>query len=327
VDATGPARCRIDATNAVGIAVREGHCTIDGSRGKATLSTGEYVGLHSDNDPYDIRPLPPSDSFDDWAANLSVQENRYWNSPDRRYLPANVSIVSDDLYGCGTWRHNARYGEVWYPYVGRRHGWRPYHDGHWTWVRPFGWTWVADESWGWAPCHYGTWVDDPYGWGWVPGPVHQYWSPAVVDYCESGGDVAWCPLAPEEVRYPTSLSIGISNGGFALGYSNADWSLFFSIGGAACYYPTYGGYCVPRPWSPAYVNNFGYVNNVTYVNNYYGGPGFNRNTYIANPGWIPVNARVAAGATVASVSALSARLPAQIRRSPGRRGSGRRPLP
>ena len=176
--------------------------------------------------------------------------------------------------------------------------WRPYRAGHWTWVEPFGWTWVGDEPWGWAPYHYGAWVHQPSGWGWCPGPSAQYWSPAVVSYCQDNSDVAWCPLAPAEVRYPPALSVGFRGG---------DWSAFFSIGAAAVYYPTAGHYCVARPWQNTYVNQVTYVNNVTNITNVYNsGPFVNRNTYFGGRNFVPVNAQYL-GATHTSIQNFGGR--------------------
>src|SRR5207248_2531265 len=120
---------------------------------------------------------------------------------------------------------------------------------------------------------------------------YQYWSPAVVDFCDTDSGVAWCPLSPAEVRYPASLSIGFRSG---------DWSAFFSIGGAAVYYPTYGGYCTPRPWSTTYVNNFTYVNRVTTVNNFFSPVTVNNNRFLTSTRFVPVNAQTA-GASFATV--------------------------
>jgi hypothetical protein len=138
-------------------------------------------------------------------------------------------------------------------------GWTPYHYGHWVFVRPFGWTWVADESWGWAPYHYGTWVSTSYGWGWVPGPAQQCWSPAVVHFSSYNGQVAWCALAPSEVHY---AAVGINLGGGV--------SLGFSIGSVGCYYPANNAYCVPRTFNNIQVNRVTTVTNITTINNYYG---------------------------------------------------------
>ncbi len=297
VDAAGPSRFRVDTNYGVQVRERQGHITIQGSQGKATLSPGDYIDLRSDGARYDVQTAPSPDAFDDWSSALYLHESRYQQSPTRRYIPDNVAIVSDDLDDYGTWRTDHRYGKVWYPRE-RGAGWRPYHAGHWVWVSPFGWTWVASEPWGWAPYHYGSWTHESDGWAWVPGPRSQYWSPAAVDFCQDGGNVAWCPLAPSEMRYPPLLSIG---------YQGGDWAVSFSIGAAAVYYPTSYGYSVPRPWSSGYVNNTTYVNNVTNINTYYGGAMTNHNGFVGSRGYIPINSRSAPGASLARADAFGGR--------------------
>lgn len=288
-DAAGPARFRIDAVDGVACGVRGGRVVIDGDPGRAALVKGNYVMLRNAHDPYNIVAIPPHDDFDDWWAGRCSAYDRYMQSPDYRRLPANIAIAADNLSDYGDWRTDPRYGRVWHPRV-RQAGWRPYRDGHWTWVAPYGWTWVADEPWGWAPSHYGTWIHRDYGWCWVPGPRHQYWSPAVVSFTEYNNDVAWCPIAPTEIQYPPSLSVGFNGG---------DWSDYFSIGSTAVYYPTSRGYYRPRPWSTTYVNNVTYVRN---VNDYYA-PTLNRNRYLTNYRYVPLNARLG-GASIAAVSAF-----------------------
>ena len=232
----------------------------------------------------------------------------------RKDVPANVSIMCDDLDEYGNWRDDSRYGRVWVPRVTAQ-DWRPYQYGHWTWVNPFGWTWVSEEPWGWAPYHYGTWIRQPYGWAWVPGPVNQYWSPAVVHFSEYEGQVAWCPLAPVVVRYPSALSIGFRHG---------NWSAFFSIGGCGVYYPNYSNVCYARPFRNTYVNHVTYIRNVTNVTNVYNGVpanrsawdrfgnsseyyAHNRGTYLENSRFVPFNARTTSGVTVANVQDFGGR--------------------
>jgi hypothetical protein len=233
--------------------------------------------------------LPRPDDWDRWNEERDQELNDQRQHASYHYVPTNIALCADDLDTYGTWRSDPVYGHVWVPTV-TDPNWRPYYDGHWTWVEPFGWTWISNEPWGWAPYHYGTWVHGPYGWGWVPGPSEQYWSPGVVAFYQSGGEVAWCPLAPHEVRYPSRL---------VLGFRGGNWALFFSVGGAAVYYPTAHNICVARPWSPTYVNHVTYVTNVTVVQNVT----INRNTYITNNRFISVNTR-AAGATMVSTQAF-----------------------
>ena len=110
-----------------------------------------------------------------------------------------------DLDQYGTWRHDARYGDVWHP-TDSPADWAPYRYGRWAWEPPWGWTWIDDAPWGFAPFHYGRWVYTAYGWEWVPGNYVDYpvYAPALVGYVGFGGPwVGWFPLAPFEVFVPS----------------------------------------------------------------------------------------------------------------------------
>ncbi len=296
VVASGPARVRIDAERGERASVIDGSAVLQGASGKATINSGASVSLITANDPYNLEALPPADPFDRWTATLDAREDAYVRSPSRAYLPSNVAIMTDNFEEYGEWRADPHYGRVWHPRPAYA-DWRPYHDGHWVYVTPFGWTWVADEPWGWAPYHYGTWVHESYGWVWVPGPATQYWSPAVVSFYQSGVNVAWCPLAPAEVVYPATLGIGFRSG---------NWSLFFGIGAAAVYYPNAYGRCEPRPWDTRVINRITYINNTTIINNYGrgGGPG---GGLLRSTSFVPYNARSAAGASMTQVSSFGGR--------------------
>jgi hypothetical protein len=292
----GPARVRTAADPGTQFAVLKGQATVEGNGGKVTLNSGNFLDLPDANAPYTIQSLPPPSAWDSWNGARDRQLDVAAGDVAHR-LPPNIAVVGDDLDAYGSWHTDPTYGEVWAPRV-TASDWRPYGYGHWTWVEPFGWTWVSDESWGWAPYHYGTWISRPYGWAWVPGPVHQYWSPAVVSFSQRGDDVAWVPLAPAEVHYPPTLSVGFSSG---------NWSAFFSIGGAAVYYPTVSNVYVSRAWPTNYVNRVTYVNNVTNINNttIVRNITVNRNTYVGG-GFVPINAR-AFGATRADIRSFGGR--------------------
>jgi hypothetical protein len=129
---------------------------------------------------------------------------------------------ADDLDQAGTWRSSPDYGTIWYPRVAA--GWRPYRDGHWAWVAPWGWTWIDDASWGFAPSHYGRWVEVDNAWAWAPAPyapgggvyaeVQPVYAPALVAFFGVGavvgaaaafggfGNVGWVPLGPGEPFRP-----------------------------------------------------------------------------------------------------------------------------
>jgi hypothetical protein len=282
IKAAGPGRLRVGAGEGAQFAVRQGKATIDGANGKVTLQQGDYLDVVDNTTPYNVGPLPAADDWDAW----NDSRDRSIDQIASPHLPSNIALVAGNLDAYGSWHDDPQYGWVWAPRVVDT-DWRPYGAGHWTWVEPYGWTWVADETWGWAPYHYGTWVHEPFGWAWCPGPATQYWSPAVVSFYQVGTRVAWCPLAPREVVYPSALAVG---------FHGSNWSLFFSIGSAAVYYPGPNHVCVARPWPTGYVNHVTYVNNVTNVTNVTNIT-VNHNTYVNN-GFVPANARFQGGTQV-----------------------------
>ena len=288
--AAGPAQIRIGGGKGAEFGVRSGAANVEGAGGKAELNAGDYLDLADANAPYRVEELPRADNWDTWnlSRDEAIDNAGRTVSP---HLPSNIALVADDLEEDGAWHNDGQYGWVWAP-RNVNADWRPYRAGRWTWVEPFGWTWVSTERWGWAPYHYGTWVHQSYGWAWCPGPATQYWSPGVVSFTESAGVMAWCPLAPHEVRYPSRL---------ALGFRNGNWSTFFSIGGAAVYYPSNDRYCDPRPFRNVYVNRVTYINHVTNVTNVYNVNNItvNRNTYLTNARFVPGNARWQGGTQVA----------------------------
>ena len=299
--AVGPGRVRVGSGQGAQFAVSQGEATIEGATGSATLGDGGYLDVVDAQTPFRVRSMPQADGWDQWNNDRDNALDAPSNT--EKYCPPNIAMVADNLDASGDWRNDPRYGPVWCP-RDMPVDWRPYSNGQWTWVEPFGWTWVGSESWGWAPYHYGTWVSTGYGWAWVPGPAVQYWSPATVSFYQNNGVVAWCPLAPSEVHYPRAMGIGFHGG---------SWSAYFSIGGTACYYPAESGgnYCVARPFSNHYVNR------VTYVNNFYEGGGrhdnygrhddhvtnvYNttiiHNTTVNNSTFVPSNARHSGGTQV-----------------------------
>jgi len=256
IKAQGPANIRIGVSKGVEVAVRKGRIECAGSQGSTILNSGDYVNMADNSSPLEVASLPAEDNWDQFNDNRDTSYNR-----PAPYMPSNVAIMSANLDNYGSWSAHAKYGHIWRP-RGMRSGWRPYQDGHWVWVDPFGWTWVGTEEWGWAPYHYGSWVHDSYGWGWAPGPRHQYWSPAVVSFSVYNNNVAWVPLSPVEVVYPSAISFG---------YQGGDWSLSFSIGGAAAYYPGGQGYVVGRPWTNGYLNRSYNVYNQNRISMLYAG--------------------------------------------------------
>jgi hypothetical protein len=246
VKANGPAQIRAGIDSGVELAVQQGRATVEGEQGKTTLESGGYLYLADAHSAYNVQAAPPEDSWDLWNDELDGQIAQ--GTETSRRLPSNIGLVAGNLDEYGTWHDDPKYGSVWAPRVSTP-DWRPYSDGDWTWVEPYGWTWVSNEPWGWAPYHYGTWIDEPYGWAWCPGPVNQYWSPGVVDFSYYDGYACWAPLAPWEVTYPAFVSCGFGFG---------SWSLFFSIGGCGVWYPGGWNRCYCRPFGNEFCNRWGY---------------------------------------------------------------------
>ncbi len=116
--------------------------------------------------------------------------------------PAAAQISEDAqiaLEQYGTWRQNARFGDVWVP-NGVPADWRPYEYGHWVYTDEWGWYWVSDDveaNWGWVVFHYGRWVfERGAGWFWVPG---DEWAPAWVNWRNGDEYSGWAPLPPDDL--------------------------------------------------------------------------------------------------------------------------------
>jgi hypothetical protein len=291
VKAYGPAIVRIGVNGGKSeVTVQQGEAQVICAKCNQALKAGQCMDLGTSVKGTEaVRPAPRQDSWDKWSSerdNVEFHQNKY--------VPDDINLNAGNLDSYGSWHNDPKYGEVWAPTESA--DWRPYSDGSWTWCSPMGWTWVGAEPWGWAPYHYGTWVHEPYGWGWSPGPAYQYWSPAVVDFSDDGVNVAWAPLAPWEVRYPAAFSIG---------FGGPNWGLSFSIGAVGCYYPGGEGFCVARPWATPYVNaGFGFYD-PGYINGYYGATvGFSAGFYGASR-FHPYYASHYGGATYASHSAFA----------------------
>ena len=286
IKATGPAYLRVGVGSGTEVVCRRGTATVEGSQGTSAMRMGDYVNVPNATAPVQVSTAPPEDTWDQFCNN---RDDSY--AQPSPYVPSSVAIMSGNLANYGDWRPDPHYGHIWHP-RGMAAGWRPYHDGHWTWVDPFGWTWVGDESWGWAPYHYGSWVHASYGWGWAPGPAQQYWSPAVVSFSSYGGAVAWVPLAPYEVTYPSEISFGFQSG---------NWAVSFGIGGAAAFYGGGAGYVVGRPWANGYINRSYGGYNPGGINNFYGG------TYASNSRFVPSYGRSAFAITRTSSAGFGGR--------------------
>jgi hypothetical protein len=145
------------------------------------------------------------DSFDAWSAD---RDQRWEHSVSSRYVSPDV-VGYEDLDNQGAWRPVPEYGTVWFPNQVAV-GWAPYHDGHWSYIAPWGYTWVDDQPWGFAPFHYGRWISVGGVWGWIPAPprpavgiyVRPVYAPALVAWVGVGAGVAWFALGPREVYVP-----------------------------------------------------------------------------------------------------------------------------
>ena len=293
VKSAGASQIRFGVDTGAEVTVQQGDAAVESPQGSVKLHVGDYLYLADSNAPFNVRPAPARDSWDRW----NDERNRILEGRPERHVPSNIGLVSGELDDYGTWRNDPANGWVWCP-RGVTSDWRPYYDGHWTWIDPFGWTWVSNEPWGWAPYHYGTWVHLSYGWGWCPGPLHQYWSPAVVSFSTYNGCVAWAPLCPWEVHYPSALSFG---------FWGRNWAFSFSIGCAGVYYPS-GGYCIGRPWNSFYVNHFDRFRDHNFRRGS-GSPSFDRfartNEFAAaNSHFVPFNGSRVSGATFARTEAF-----------------------
>jgi hypothetical protein len=136
------------------------------------------------------------------AAAALVSAPAGWGPVTSAAAQTRASVVADfrlALGPYGSWRHHAKFGDVWVP-ANRSRNWRPYTVGHWVYSDDYGWYWVEDTQeadWGWIAYHYGHWYRDPdYGWSWIPG---DEWAPAWVDWRESDQYVGWAPMPPDQL--------------------------------------------------------------------------------------------------------------------------------
>jgi len=152
-----------------------------------------------------------ADEFAQWCGARAVDETRLAAA----YYVSRSMTGFAALDAGGSWHASAKYGEVWVPNA-LPADWAPFRDGHWRWAAPWGWTWIDDQPWGFAPSHYGRWAFADGHWAWVPGgfSAHPVYAPAVVAFLGtpgvglsfaegSGPAVAWFPLAPGEVYWPS----------------------------------------------------------------------------------------------------------------------------
>src|SRR5882672_11293309 len=205
----GVYRITVDESGATtAINVRSGQGEVTGAGGAYSVYANEYdVFSGTDELVENSQPYGPEpDSFDAWSQG---RDSRWDNSDSARYVSSDV-VGYEDLDGQGAWDSTPDYGNVWFP-RSVEPGWAPYHDGHWSYIEPWGYTWVDDQRWGFAPFHYGRWISVRGAWGWVPCPprafgavyVRPVYAPALVAWVGVGAGVAWFALGPREVYVPS----------------------------------------------------------------------------------------------------------------------------
>jgi hypothetical protein len=192
------------------VAAFAGRARFFGGGSEVTTDAGTAV-LFGSGSPGAIGEGVAPDAFSQWCRGRAVDETRlaaaYFVSPAISGLAA--------LDAAGKWKAAGGYGEVWVPGA-LPPDWAPYRDGHWRWVAPWGWSWIDEEAWGFAPSHYGRWAFVEQHWAWAPGryAAHPVWAPATVAFLGTPGvglsfaegtgpAVAWFPLAPGEVYWPS----------------------------------------------------------------------------------------------------------------------------
>jgi hypothetical protein len=198
-----------DGEGPLRVAVFDGTAQFAGASVDRRIEKGQ-VAVLTGSEAADAASIGPAtgDDFVAWCGDHDYDETRL-AAP---YYVSRYMTGYDELDAAGMWKINAHYGPVWFPT--QPEDWAPYRFGHWSWIAPWGWTWLDDQPWGFAPSHYGRWalIDDH--WAWVPGTyvARPLYAPAVVAFLgtpgvglssEEGATVAWFPLAPGEVYWPS----------------------------------------------------------------------------------------------------------------------------
>ena len=198
------------------VTVRSGRAQVTAAGSSFYVESGQVATVRGDNTiSYDLVDVGAPDDFDRWSQSRDRREDAATTA--RRYVSEDTP-GEEDLDAYGRWDTDVTYGPVWYP-TAVDAGWAPYRVGHWVWITPWGWTWVDASPWGFTPYHYGRWAFVGGRWGWCPGRriVEPVFAPALVVFVGNpgwstsvvfaGGDgVAWFPLAPGEVYYPTYVA-------------------------------------------------------------------------------------------------------------------------
>jgi hypothetical protein len=141
------------------------------------------------------------DPFDRWVEARATERLGNPYAVAASYLPEEIGYYGGTLSRYGVWESHPSHGYVWYPRVVA--DWRPYYDGHWSFVGSFGWFWIGATNWSWPTHHYGRWGTHYGRWYWVP---DRRWGPAWVSWASAPGYVGWCPLGyNNRPIYPLSV--------------------------------------------------------------------------------------------------------------------------
>ena len=169
------------------LAVIRGAAELVNDDGRTPLRAGERAYARANAAPSYAYVFNSAswDSFDRWSE--ARRDQRLGVSA--QYLPDEVRPYAPSFDRYGAWGYDAAYGNVWYPRVSV--DWRPYYNGRWVTLRPYGWTWVGADPWAWPTHHYGRWGISAGTWFWIPG---RSWGPAWVSWAYAPGYVSWCPL-------------------------------------------------------------------------------------------------------------------------------------
>ena len=195
------------------VTVWSGRAQVTAAGSSFNVESGQAATIRGDSTlSYDLAEVGAPDDFDRWSESRDAREDAATTA--RNYVSEDTP-GEEDLDAYGRWERDVSYGPIWYPTTVEA-GWAPYRVGHWVWISPWGWTWVDGAPWGFTPYHYGRWAFVRGRWGWCPGRriVAPVYAPALVVFVGNpgwrsspvfvGGEgVAWFPLAPGEVYYPT----------------------------------------------------------------------------------------------------------------------------
>jgi len=259
MQASSPGEFRVDVApdgNSTTVTLRSGTANLYGDGGVFQMTAGQQITFIGVNlQQQSGGPAPALDGFDQWVISRDRLED---GSASARYVSREIPGY-EDLDANGTWRSDPNYGEVWVPTVAVTAQWAPYHQGHWTWIAPWGWTWIDDAPWGFAPFHYGRWAHLGDAWAWVPGPVvvaQPVYAPALVAFVGGGGGSHW------GVDLAIGGAVGVGVAWFALG-PHEPWHP--GSGYSPSYYNRVNSVNITNVHNTTIVNNITNVHN-TYIN-------------------------------------------------------------